>query len=152
RRTSPAYAALTQPQPLTADAVQRELLDDQTVLLQYSLGPDASYLWAVERDRIASYRLPAGAQIAEVVRDLRALVTAKHDAASDAQVGAAAERLGAMVVGPAIDRLAGKRVAVVADGALESVPFAMLVVPARAGAMATPLVAQNDLVTVPSVS
>src|SRR6476469_7179980 len=46
RTTSPRYAALTQPQPLTLAQIQQQILDDQTILLQYSLGKDRSYLWA----------------------------------------------------------------------------------------------------------
>ena len=46
RVASPRYAALTSGQSLTLADVQQKVLDDQTVLLEYSLGPEASYLWA----------------------------------------------------------------------------------------------------------
>ena len=44
---SPRYAALTQPQPLTVEQIQRELLDNDTLLLAYALGEERSYVWAV---------------------------------------------------------------------------------------------------------
>jgi len=38
RATSPQYAALKYPQPLTLEQVQQQILDEDTILLQYSLG------------------------------------------------------------------------------------------------------------------
>src|SRR5208283_5571379 len=58
RIRSPAYAALTQPQPLTLQAIQREL-DSDTLLLEYALGKEHSYLWAVTSTSLFSYELPA---------------------------------------------------------------------------------------------
>src|SRR5262249_12267624 len=57
RQISPRYAALTQPQPLMADEIQQQL-DDDTLLLEYSLGDQRSFLWAVTPKTITSYKLP----------------------------------------------------------------------------------------------
>src|SRR5262249_12312675 len=46
RRASPHYAALARPQPLTLPEMQRQL-DEDTLLLEYSLGEKRSYLWAI---------------------------------------------------------------------------------------------------------
>ena len=46
RTASPRYASLTAGKPLSLAEVQGSVLDDQTVLLEYSLGNEASYLWA----------------------------------------------------------------------------------------------------------
>jgi tetratricopeptide (TPR) repeat protein len=58
RTTSPAYAALTQPQPLTAKEVQTQLLDPDTLLLEYSLGEERSYVFAVTSDSVNAFELP----------------------------------------------------------------------------------------------
>jgi len=55
--SSPGYAALTQPQPLGAQAAQ-QLLDDETLLLAYSLGEERSYMFVVTRNSLAAYTLP----------------------------------------------------------------------------------------------
>src|SRR5262249_24573136 len=47
RASSPRYAALTQPQPLNAKEIQQQVLDPDSVLLEYSLGDEKSYVWAV---------------------------------------------------------------------------------------------------------
>ncbi len=57
RQSIPHYAALTQPQPLGAQEIQR-LLDDDTLLLEYALGEKGSYLWAVTATTLFSYQLP----------------------------------------------------------------------------------------------
>src|SRR5207248_11694420 len=63
RRASPAYAALTQPQPLDAASIQRDVLDQNTTLIEYSLGDEASYAWLVDRQNIRSFRLPPRKEI-----------------------------------------------------------------------------------------
>jgi len=63
RTTSPRYAALTQPEPLTLEEIQQQVLDEDTLLLQYSLGTERSYLWAVSKTGISSYELPPREEI-----------------------------------------------------------------------------------------
>ena len=63
RDSSPKYAALTQPQPLNMSEIQKQVLDPETLLLEYSLGENASYLFAVSQTSIASYQLPKRAEI-----------------------------------------------------------------------------------------
>src|SRR5262249_16805591 len=49
RQASPRYAALTQPEPLSLKQLQ-QILDEETLLLEYSFGTRKSYLWAVTRN------------------------------------------------------------------------------------------------------
>ena len=58
RRSSPRYAALTQPEPLTVRQMQEQLLDPNTLLLEYALGEEHSYLWAVTAHSLHSFTLP----------------------------------------------------------------------------------------------
>ncbi len=44
RQTSPRYAALTQPAPLSLKEIQQQVLDDDSLLLEYALGEERSYL------------------------------------------------------------------------------------------------------------
>src|SRR6266550_1948419 len=53
RTASPKYAALTGAQPLSLADVQQKVLDDGTVLLEYSLGKESSYLFAVSRASVS---------------------------------------------------------------------------------------------------
>jgi hypothetical protein len=75
RKASPRYAALTQPEPLKLSEIQQEVLDNETILLEYALGEHQSYLWAVTKDSIKSYELPPQAEIEKTVRRVYALVS-----------------------------------------------------------------------------
>src|SRR5262249_22397625 len=62
RQKSPRYAAVTQPQPLTLKEIQRLLAPD-ILLLEYQLGKERSFLWAVTQDSIKSYELPSRSEV-----------------------------------------------------------------------------------------
>ena len=72
RAASPKYAALTAPQPLTLAEVQQKVLDDKTALLEYSLGEQNSYLWAVTPQSVALFKLPARSAVDQQAQALRA--------------------------------------------------------------------------------
>ncbi|CAD5978954.1 hypothetical protein PCC9214_04448 [Planktothrix tepida] len=71
RLTSPRYANLKYPQPLTLQQIQEKVLDDDTLLLEYSLGEERSYLWAVTKNSITSYVLPKQSEIEEIAQPWR---------------------------------------------------------------------------------
>lgn len=159
RRTSPGYANLTQPQPLTAREIQR-LLDTNTMLLEFSLGEERSYLWAVTATAIHSYTLPKRADIEAAAKHFYELLTARNQyvakesnqqkqsrvASADAESPKAAADLSKLILSPAAPLLSNKRLIVVADGALQYVPFTALPVASR------PLVSRHEIVSLPSAS
>lgn len=165
KKASPAYAAMTQPQPVDAAAIQRALTDARTTVLEYALGAEASYVWAIDRQRVRSYRLPPSPAIEQATRDAYGFVTARGTAvagetavaraariaAADQALPAALDRLSRMILGPVLPLSADARLVIVADGALEYLPFAMLPVPGGARA-SEPLVARAEVISVPSAS
>ncbi len=143
RTKSPRYASLTQPR--SADLADiRKMLDADTLLLEYSLGKDRSFLWVVSQNSIKSFTLPKGSEI-----DAKAKVlyesTKKPEMAADSQKAAA--ELGKMLIEPAAAELGNKRLAIVTDGALGYVPFAAL----TAGT-ANPLIVDHEVTYLPSAS
>jgi CHAT domain-containing protein len=169
---SPRYAALTQPKPLGLAEIQQQVLDPDTLLLEYSLGDDASYLFVVSQTSITSHRLPKRAEIEEATRRVRELLTAPQPQPGDteakyqARVKEAREGywtqaavLSRMLLGPAASHLGGKRLAIVADGALQYIPFAALPAPSsvndsrrNSGAEPQPLFVEHEIVSLPSAS
>jgi CHAT domain-containing protein len=172
RASSPRYAALTQPQPLNLSEIQQRALDPETLLLEYSLGEDASYLFVVSQTSLTSHRLPKRAEIEEATRRLRDLLTASQQQPGDteakyqARVKEARESywmqaavLSRMLLGPVASQLGTKRLAIVADGALQYIPFAALPAPApgndggrNSGAEPQPLFVEHEIVSLPSAS
>jgi tetratricopeptide (TPR) repeat protein len=79
RQSSPRYAALAQAKPVTLETIQKELLDKDTILLEYSLGEERSFLWTVTPDSFKSYELPKQAEIEASAREFYELLTARND-------------------------------------------------------------------------
>jgi CHAT domain-containing protein/tetratricopeptide (TPR) repeat protein len=160
RKASPAYAALTQPQPLGSKEIQ-QLLDPETVLLEYSLGDERSYLWIVTRDSLKTYELAKRNEIEKVAQQVYQSMVARsvvksveipeqrqaRIAAADEQFQKAGSELARIIIAPALAELGTKRLVVVADGALQYVPFAALSVKES-----RPLVVDHEIVSLPSAS
>jgi CHAT domain-containing protein len=167
-RSSPHSAELMQPRALTLREIQTQVLDPQTLLLEYSLGDATSYLWAVTPTAITSYELPARKEIEKAARefhDTLALsstpedggVLKKRDIRGELQrqfVVRAAGRLSQMLLGPVAPLLGNKRLLVVADGPLLYVPFAALPLPmgSTSVAVAAPLITEHEIINSPSSS
>ena len=153
RTTSPRYAALTQPQPLTLAQIQQQILDDQTILLQYSLGKDRSYLWAVTKTSITSYELPKAADIETIAKNFRDAVTAPSSRDNPNQVAIANDAISQIILQPVAAQLGQKRLLIVGDGVLNYLPFAALSLPVKSGENRNPpLIVDHEIVLLPSVS
>lgn len=153
RSVSPRYAALTQPQPLSAKAIQQQVLDSGTLLLEYSLGEEQSYLWAVGPDSLTTYVLPKGHEINLQVINLYPML-ARGSRFSDDQFYDAAAQLSEVVLGPVTAKLGRKRLAIVPDETLNYIPFGVLPAPADGKTTGTrrPLIADHEIVYLPSAS
>ena len=145
RAGSPRYAALTQPQPLTANEIQRSVLDADTTLVEYSLGAEHSYAWVVSQNSVTGYRLAERAEIEAAAARFHRLLSASDPAAAEA-----GRQLSALILAPLAPELATRRLAIVADGALQYVPFGALPLPDTTGYK--PLLVRWEVVHVPSAS
>ena len=164
RETSPQYAALVQPVPLTVEEIQRKVLDTDTLLLEYSLGEEKSFVWAVTPESINVYELPKRAAIESVARRVYELLTARNARVAketleqrrrrlelaDAEYSQAAANLSQILLGPVAGDLKNKRLLVVSDGVLQFIPFAGLPDPRATDSRALSL--NHEIVTAPSVS
>ncbi len=170
---SPLYASLTQPQPLTVEQIREQVLDGETLLLEYALGEKHSYLWAVGKSNLKSYVLPSRSTIEAIVGQVRDLLIARQKEVvgetakqKDARVRKAdiaywteAERLSKLLLSPAASEIATRRLIIVPDGMLQYLSFGALPSPApggtseeRAGRAPRPLIADHEIVILPSAS
>jgi len=163
RQQNPYLLSLEQFEPLSFEQIQKQLTDD-TILLEYALGDEHSYVFAVTRNSIEIHELAKRQFIEEEVRKVYELVTARQGtdgqsnddyrakilAADDAFPGNA-RALSQMLLGPVADKLGNKRLILVLEGALQYVPFAALPSPA-APASTIPLLFTNEIVREPSFS
>lgn len=155
-------------EPIDAAGI-KELLDDGTLLLEYSLGVERSYFWLVSSTEVLSYVLPRGAEIEDKALLLYQLLTERNQNLSnlqdpdrkqkiiraDVRAQEVAEDLSRMLLGSVAERLDGKRLVVITQGALQLVPFGMLPKPAVPPAhkmSSKPLVVDHEVVSLPSAS
>lgn len=145
RTRSPRYAALTQPSVAGLREVQ-QALDDDTVLLEYSLADRRGYVWAVWRGGHVSAELPPRMEIESAALTLNRLLSARQQVPGETpaqyvkrvreaeeQYGHRAAELSRTLLGPVAGHIEGKRLLIVAEGALQYVPFAALTRPSAAG-------------------
>jgi CHAT domain-containing protein/predicted negative regulator of RcsB-dependent stress response len=176
RTASPRYASLTANKPLTLAEVQQNVLDDQTVLVEYALQTDDSYLFVASKSAVNLFKLPPRSNVDKLAMDLRAQLipstlqrrlvgidvaeanrglgiaaTAPEDAAPFI---AASNALYRVVLEPAAGMIGEKRVMVIADGALNYVPFEVLLKTADSGDFSSLgyLVKTNEVIYAPSAS
>jgi CHAT domain-containing protein/tetratricopeptide (TPR) repeat protein len=177
RSRHPRYRELTAAEPLTLEAVRRQLLDAGTALLEYSLGAERSYLFAVTDAGVTLHALPSRDDLGRQVENLRAQIlppalrrrvvvltdeeayrglrVAPAQTDTDAAAFArASHELYKTVVAPAAAFVGERRLLVVPEGALSYTPFEALVT-AEGGTdyAALPyLLRRNEVVYAPSAS
>ena len=162
KQSNPRYAKLTNTQPLALAEMQKSL-DGQTLLLEYKLGDERSHLWLVTPDKLESYELPARTEIETLAKQTYQLLiernqkiagetTAQNQTrieAAENQRQKAASRLSQMLLpAPVAAQLGNKRLVIVADGALQFIPFGVLTAPNSNQA----LISTNEVVNLPSIA
>ncbi len=161
RSSNSRYADIARPQPVTAVEIQ-QLIDDDTLLLEYALGDEKSYIWAVTREQVGGLELPSRGQIEQVAQPTYQRLLARNNevkgetdearrarlAKDDAAVRSGLEDLSRILLAPVADRLQKKRIVVVAQGVLQFIPFAALPSPVSF----RPLVLDHELLLLPSAT
>lgn len=159
--------------PLTPREIQ-QLLDPDTLLLQYSLGEERSHLWVVTRTDIEHHFLAGRAELEKTVEQLRQALTAYEPRRQGVSVkqyvdslreasdlyDRSARELSHLVLDGVSTRLGNKRLVIVADGALQYISFEALPLPqpptskVNTSAPSAPplLLSQNEVVYQPSAS
>ena len=152
RVRSPRYSALVQPTPLTLAEIQRHVVDDESILVEFALGEPRSFAWVVTRGGLTAHVLPSRRTIEEAARHVYDTAAASHRPGRATAARVAAARLSQMVLAPIAAELERKRLLIVPDGALQFVPFAALPRPGTAGATTEPLIVRHEIVQLPSAS
>jgi CHAT domain-containing protein len=151
--------------------IQQQVLDDQTLLLEYALGDDRSYLWAVTSTTMTSHVLPSRVEIENAARRAYDFLTARQPrpgeatqhyhsrvTQADAQYLQKAGLLSEMLLGPVAGQLGTQRLLIVGDGALQYLPFGALPEPQgkspekKGETSFKPLILSHEIVSLPSAS
>ena len=158
---NPEYASLKESVNFDINAFQRQFLDDQTVLLEFSLGEKQSYLWLVDKTEIKTVILPPQRLIEPKIRKLLELLTEREMRdgeelevylarlkSAELEYNQKAKALSRELLGQVADKLGNKRLLVVADGILNYFPLSALPAPDSDEL----LISKHEIVYQPSAS
>lgn len=144
-RDAPRYGTLLYPRPISIADVQRFLAEDE-VLLEYFMGARRSWLWVIDTKSAALHELGSPSEIARQVPTFLGQAAAAGASTPVAAGGAdPAARLSSLIL-PRGAIPTAKRILVVADGPLRSLPFESLRHDGRY------LVERQEVVMVPSAA
>lgn len=167
RYNSSRYGALTETPSLTLKQIQTEVLDDETLLLEYALGEEKSFLWAVTPASIKSFELPKRSEIESAALRFYEILTARNQMVAketleqrrkrieqtDAEYAKASLALSQILLGPVATELQSKRLMIVGEGILQYTAFAALPIPnARPDIISSPMIADHEIISLPSAS
>lgn len=160
-QASPAGQDLQRGRPATAAEIQG-LLDEETLLVAFSLGREQSFAWVIGPASLQGVRLPPRSEIDRAAREAQAALTETGAAApgtpalvaQQARFERAAQSVSELILAPLAGLLTRPRLAIVPDGALHYLPFAALPLPGGPHPEASPavLVDRHELTLLPSGS
>ncbi len=129
RTAHPRFEESLQAKPLTLTEIQRTLLDEDAVLLEYFLGEAKSFLWVVSGETVTTFELPPRKQIEDAAARLHQALASGDQILAQGEVERGLQRLSATLLGPASGMLGRRELIVIPDGDLALVPFAALPFP-----------------------
>jgi CHAT domain-containing protein len=149
------------PQTLTLKETQTRILNDETSLVEFVLGNERSYVWVVTKTTSASFTLPDRREIEAAAKRLYQVFvdhqlingeSTEARAAREARAAAAlpgeVATLSQLLLAPLAGKLSTRRLLIVADGALQYIPFQVLIDPDSH----EPLIKHHEIVNQPSAS
>jgi CHAT domain-containing protein len=139
RHSNPRYASIQYPEPVNVSRMENDLLDAQSVLVEFLLGEKRSLVWAVSKEKLSVGVLPPRKEIEDEVSAYRKALTEKVSAltltGSLTQIERTGKKLYSSLLQPVENALAGARsLVIVPDGTLGYLPFETLILPNRHGA------------------
>jgi CHAT domain-containing protein len=137
-------------EPLTALAVQRTILDPDTLLLQFHLGHDRATVWTVSTDALTVHDLgPSPAIEAAASEVLPLLADSRGWRSNSRAIQRRMTVLARLLLQPLGNLGRYGRLAIVADGSLHYLPFALLPSPGNPEEL---LIDRKEIVYLPSAS
>jgi CHAT domain-containing protein/Tfp pilus assembly protein PilF len=166
RRENPRYAGAQHPEPIRVDRLQKNLLDSDTVLIEYLLGEKQSFCWLVTRNSLSVTvlrpRKEIESQVNDYLRTVRHKVSALTIRSDLAEFQRASQKLYTTLILPLEASISSsRRLLIVPDGVLAYLPFETLASadPAagsksrKSGGVSGPLLLERFAITyVPSAS
>ena len=132
------------------------LLDSETILLEYFLGKDRSFLWLVTSSSHRRVRVSPSCNDRKERPEILCLALAEQSSPEERQAELLARDLSKLLLGPVAERLETKRLLLISHGALHYIPFSALPAPLVAFSRETEdrlyLIEKHEILYAPSAS
>ncbi len=161
KQKSPIYSAIKNPESFDLTDFQQNILDDNSILLEFSLGEEESYLWLVSKTNFSHVILPGRKNIEASIEKIHQTFTSRQPSQNeDIETYLKRSRdaedvynqeislLSKEILEPIAEKIANKRLIIVPDGKLTLLPFATLIHPITK----QPLIHNNEIVYQPSAT
>ncbi len=149
RRQNPQFSAINQPYNFSVADAQK-LLDDETALLEFALGEKQSYVWVIRKNSFKLAKLPSKNVLSQTAREFYLALT-DREAKNDRAIIEKSQALSREILSPVAEEIQNaKQIVVIADGALQLIPFSALTL--APDAVYEPLAANFEIVNAPSFS
>lgn len=162
---NPKLAQVQNPVILTAEEIQKTLLDPETAMVEFLVGPDEVFVWLVTADDITSFVIKDTKQVKDLGKRCLTLLQPVSTGSNLkpghlTEFSTVGQQLSQLLFGPIESKLRNKkRLLVVADDVLQLLPFAALPLPVpqnqtgtSSGVPSQPLVTRFEIVSLPSAS
>ncbi|HMW03117.1 MAG TPA: tetratricopeptide repeat protein, partial [Acidobacteriota bacterium] len=132
---NPKLAQLQNPVILTAEEIQKTLLDPETALVEFLVGPQEVCVWLVTADDITSFVIKDAEQVKHLGKQCVAFLQPESSGmrfkpGSMTEFSTVSQQLSQLLFGPIESKLRNKkRLLVVADDVLQLLPLAALPLP-----------------------
>lgn len=163
KQNSPIYSVIKNPAPFDVGEFQKNVLDDDSLLLEFSFGKEESYLWLVGKTEVGAYVLPPRERIETKIETLRELLASREMLSGEsietyqARIKKAEEDywttasdLSRDLFGQVAGKFGEKRLIVVPDGKLGYFPVSALPLPDSDSE--DPILLTNEVIYEPSAS
>lgn len=149
RQKNPQFSAINQPYNFSVADAQR-MLDDETAILEFALGERQSYVWVIRKNSFKLAKLPPRNALSQTAREFYLALT-DREAKNDRAIIEKSQNLSREILSPVAEEIQNaKQIVVIADGALQLIPFSALTL--APDAVYEPLAANFEIVNAPSFS
>jgi CHAT domain-containing protein len=163
KRKSPIYSAIKSPDDFDISKFQKNILDDQTVLIEFFFGKRKSYVWLISKSGFEVFTLPKFQQLEYRIDRLLKLINArdvipknnvriyqKLIAENEQNYWIEAKELSQILFGQFAGKLKNKRLLIVPDGRLSFFPISAL--PSPEDELNKPFIFTNEIIYESSAS
>ncbi len=165
KESSSSYSQIKRTIPLTLEEIQKNILDDDTLLIEYSLGKLNSYVWVVTNKMLNTYKLPSSVEIEKlswpVATYFKTQFKLENESLENRRERIAEQEFfrksltsfSETILGQINKHLTKKKIIFVANRTLQGMPFAALLKPnTKNNQDWQPLVIDHEIINLPSIS